>query len=198
MAVKINALIKNGFKNETGFFIENTNKIIETVLYEHFFIERGVCETDASYKQIIPYVTVRRADKLLLLKRLRSQNEKRLHGLLSIGLGGHINETDINVYGKNENIIINGMHRELNEEISIGYSKAPEFIGIINDNSNDVGKVHLGFWFIIDADSEAFSINELEKTEGRWIAKNELQRLTCEMETWSSLLLNSKYLYSHL
>ena len=188
MVVNKNKLIENGFDDSTGFFTENVEIIIETVLSNYFFMERRLCETDPSYKQIIPYAIVKYETNYLLLQRLAGQNEKRLHGMLSVGVGGHINEREKN---KSGDILLNGLIRELEEEVTVERSTAPEFLGVLNDATNDVGSVHLGFVYKITADSEFFNINEPDKMTGRWVSIEDLSRNYNEMESWSKLIIKS-------
>ena len=188
MVVDKNKLIKNGFGDATGFFTEGAEKIVETVLSDYFFMERSLCETDPSYKQIIPYAIVRYGTNFLLLQRLAGQKEKRLHGLMSIGVGGHINELEKNT---GANILLNGLKRELEEEITIEYRMAPEYLGVLNDATNEVGSVHLGFVYKIIADNDIFTINEPDKMAGRWATASELSRNYDKMESWSKIIIKS-------
>ena len=55
---------------------------------DHYFLPRSRAEYDASVKQIIPYVVIRRGEEYFLLRRLKKQTEARLHDKLSLGVGG--------------------------------------------------------------------------------------------------------------
>ena len=183
MVVKKDILINSGFRDEAGFFTENIEKITETVLNNYFFIERGLAENDFLLKQIIPYAVVKNGGRYLMMKRLTGQSEKRLHGLLSIGVGGHINESEAG-----ENILLKGMTRELNEEIAVKYSDM-KLIGVLNNPADDVGRVHLGFVYLIIADGD-FLINEPDKMTGEWALPEELVKSIDRMEGWSALLIS--------
>src|ERR1043166_7444496 len=106
------------------------------------YLNRSDAEQDKRYKQLIPYVVIICNDKLLRYRRGRGGQETRLHGLYSVGIGGHISEEDhglfTNALGYRE-----GMRREIMEEIAV-----PEVnesaVAVINDDSTEVGYVHFG------------------------------------------------------
>jgi len=190
MAVETDILKANGFTDETGFFTENADIILEAIRSRHIFLDRSACENDFSYKQIIPYIIIKHGEDYLVFKRLNKQNEARLHGMLSIGAGGHINENEA-ADGCGD-IIIGGMLRELNEEVTVSYLKGPKFCGIINNNSNDVGRVHLGLAFMLETESAYFNVNEPEKMEAEWVSQKNLTEYLGEMEIWSIIIINRK------
>src|SRR5262245_26677858 len=108
-----------------------------------FFVERRAAEQDSSWKQVIPYVVVRRGDALLLLERKKKQGEARLHGKLSIGVGGHINPVDDGGAGGGD-VLLEGLRRELDEELDVQGALDVRAAGFLNDDSTDVGAVHYG------------------------------------------------------
>lgn len=105
---------------------------------------RCIAEEDETMKQVIPYVVLRDKSNVFSYLRGASSGEDRLKRLRSIGVGGHINMCDVNLEDINLfDAISDGAVRELKEEVS-GFGRELEYIGLINDDSNDVGKVHLG------------------------------------------------------
>ena len=85
----------NGYiKGKNGLIRGCDKEILAFVDSEHEVRPRPEMEEDPSYRQIIPYVVLTRGDEVLVLRRLKKGGEKRLHGLLSIGVGGHINPVD--------------------------------------------------------------------------------------------------------
>ena len=168
-----------------SFISENTEKIIETVRGNFEFIDRPSAEEDLAYKQIIPYIYIRRGEDILVLKRRKAQTEKRLHGLLSLGVGGHINPVDTD-----GDVLMNGLMRELNEEVRVPSVLSMEFKGIINDNSSEVSNYHLGLCYELITDGEA-EVLETEKMEGSFVPAAELDGLKEQMETWSQVLLEA-------
>jgi predicted NUDIX family phosphoesterase len=171
----------------TGKFTKtNLDASLEYILSNYSFRSRAIVEEDASFKQIIPYVIVRYDDRYLLLQRTNRQTEKRLHGKLSIGIGGHINDTE--VAGAHKNILHAGLERELEEEVHIiGQRRSLELAGIISDDSTPVGQVHLGLVFLLETDSPEFTVNEPELMTAEWANLGQLRERHDRMETWSQI-----------
>jgi len=154
-----------------------------------FFVERRKAEQNSTWKQVIPYVVVRKGDAILLLERTKKQGEARLHGKLSIGVGGHVNPVDTE-----GDPLFAGMKRELEEELSVSGPIELRAAGFLNDDSTDVGAVHYGLVAVADARRAEVAIRETELMSGRFVPKAELQELCrrerARFETWSSLLID--------
>ncbi|MEZ4462159.1 MAG: phosphoesterase [bacterium] len=145
-----------------GFFTDGQGWYAR-IVRNHAFDTRLSLEEDPSRKQVIPYVVISDGNAIFVTARKSTQNEARLHGKLSIGVGGHINEDDVRA----ENDAIRaGMMRELHEELRIVCDTDPRFCGFINDDSNPVGRVHLGAVFFVIAQAGSVSVNETEKMDG--------------------------------
>jgi predicted NUDIX family phosphoesterase len=106
------------------------------------YFERSKAEQDRRFKQLIPYVLVICNDKILRYRRGRGGQETRLHGLYSVGVGGHISDEDDGLFAKNLGYE-EAMRRELQEEVAIEVVKETP-VALINDDSTDVGYVHFG------------------------------------------------------
>src|SRR5947209_4172969 len=113
------------------------------------YLNRSDAEHDRAYKQLIPYVLLICNDQVLRYRRGRGGEETRLHGLYSVGIGGHISEEDHGLFSKNVGYE-EGMLREVQEEVDIEYAK-PATVAVINDDSTDVGYVHFGVVHIVEA-----------------------------------------------
>lgn len=111
------------------------------------FAPRGEMETNPAYKQFIPYCLLRYGTRLICYRRSSAATETRLHGLYSIGWGGHVNSSDQVLPLWNDAIISQTFYRELKEEIDVKINKSPRLVGFINDDTTEVGKVHLGIVF---------------------------------------------------
>jgi predicted NUDIX family phosphoesterase len=146
------------------------------------FRPRAEAEQDPSWKQVIPYLVLRDGDEIFLMRRTRAGGDERLHDRYSIGIGGHVNPQDEDVHG--------GLVREWQEEIEADF--APDFvpIGVLNDDDNDVGAVHLGLVFVADARGRPVSIRERDKLEGRFASWAEVAAVADRLETWSALLFD--------
>ncbi len=106
------------------------------------YLNRSDAEQDRRYKQLIPYVLLICNAKILRYRRGRGGQEARLHGLFSVGIGGHISEEDHGLFSNNRGYQ-EGMRRELMEEVAIDEVKAAA-VAVINDDSTEVGYVHFG------------------------------------------------------
>jgi predicted NUDIX family phosphoesterase len=117
------------------------------------YLNRSDAEQDKRYKQLIPYVLVVCDDKILRYRRGRGGQETRLHGLYSVGVGGHISEEDHGLFS-NRLGYQEAMRRELMEEVAIGDVKdAP--VAVINDDSTEVGWVHFGVVHVVHVADES-------------------------------------------
>jgi predicted NUDIX family phosphoesterase len=123
-----------------------TVSYLRTARARGFFVERREAETCPAWKQVIPYTVVAFEGRFLLLERLATQGEERLHGKLSIGVGGHINPED-----GGADLILNAALRELAEEVDVGPGVGLTPLGLLNDDSNPVGAVHVGVVFGVRA-----------------------------------------------
>ncbi len=163
-----------------------------TMLEKGFFVERREAERSPEWKQVIPYCLVRSGGSWLLLERLKAQSEARLHGLYSLGVGGHINPCDAE--GTND-LIEAGAWRELGEEIGVknpDRSLRLQPLGLLNDDSNEVGAVHVGLVFGLDAGEPAPRITEQDKMKGSWTPLAELEKLCQDpgrFESWTAEIL---------
>ena len=176
----INTVIK-----DHGLIRENTADIMKIIKENYYFMPRDIAENNRDVRQIIPYVVVVCQDNVFTMRRLKKQFEKRLHGKVSIGVGGHIN--DIEPSDKND-VIMTNLLRELNEEINIKKISNLEFIGIINYLSTEVSWYHIGLLYILNTDMNV-TVAEQEKMEGKWSERKALSDIKNDMETWSQIAL---------
>jgi predicted NUDIX family phosphoesterase len=168
------------------FSTANLTGCLTYILSHYSFRSRAIVEDDPSFKQIIPYVLIRHQDRFLLTQRTSRQTEKRLHGKYSVGIGGHIN--DLEQSAGHKDVIHAGLERELNEEVRVlGARRSLDLVGVISDDSTDVGKVHLGLVFILEVDSDQYCIEEPELMTAQWAGADLLQEKLPVMETWSQI-----------
>lgn len=171
-----------GGKN--GLITERCAELVELIAREHEFMPRPEAEENTDYKQIIPYVLLCRGNEVFATRRLNKGGEKRLHGLISMGIGGHINPVDEG----GDDILMRGLWREIEEEVSIDAHGELEPCGFINDDSNSVGSVHLGACFKLKVEGNV-SVRETEKLEGLWLKLDELADRREQMETWAQIAM---------
>ena len=143
---------------------------------------RAEVEDDPSFQQLIPYVVVRDADRVFLMRRLRAGADVRLHDRWSIGVGGHIGEADQGLEG--------GLAREWAEELVAQWSPDFELVGLLNDDTDPVGAVHLGVVYQVEAAGRPVAVRETYKLEGAFAPLSEVDALGDRLETWSRLVLD--------
>jgi predicted NUDIX family phosphoesterase len=156
-----------------------TEEILRLIATRHTFLLRATAEESPDYRQIIPYVVIRHGDAYFVLERTPMQSETRLHHKLSLGIGGHINP------GRD---LTAGLQQELDEEVAIASPYTLQFVGILNDETTEVGRVHLGAVHVLEPESPRVSVRETEKMTGRWVAVRDLAALRDRMETWSQIV----------
>jgi len=147
--------------------------------------DRDKSETNFNCKQIIPYVLVKDSFNKELLVYERTGTEKRLHGLMSAGIGGHINLSDKG--NTLEETIMNCAKREMEEELGVKISKDLEILGIINEQYSEVGKVHLGVVLLYYLDNRMNLNVGRELKNYRFVGNIEKEDL--EFELWTKLAL---------
>lgn len=152
-------------------------------------MRRGDAEENPDYKQPIPYVVIKQDNKVYGYKRLSGGGEARLHSQLSLGYGGHANPTDDETF---EGMLMTNLERELEEELDIRYTERKLTpLGLINDDINEVGRVHLGLLYSLELDSEAtIEVRENDQIEGFWIDIADLKNedTYSQLETWSQFV----------
>jgi len=173
-----------------GFIHEDPERYLSIIAARRQFRPRGEVEDNPDYQQIIPYLVFRNHDRYLLTRRLKQSSEKRLRHLYSLGVGGHINRVD--VADATADPVEEGLRREFEEEVSYDGAWEHRLIGLINDDSNDVSRVHLALVFEVTGDQPEISIRETGKLEGELLKLEEMKMYYLDMESWSQLI------YDHL
>lgn len=167
------------FLIERGLVRDGVEEVLDLIVERHLFIDRPTAEVSPQFKQIIPYVLIRHSDSWFLLQRTQKQTEARLHLKLSLGIGGHINPDTPDLY--------DGLQKELEEEVEVTGDYDLSFVGILNDDTTDVGRVHLGAVYVLDAHEGNVRVRETEKMSGRWVTVTELAQHRDALETWSQI-----------
>jgi predicted NUDIX family phosphoesterase len=153
------------------------------------FMPRIQAEKDPSYKQLIPYVIMSCGGKYLNYVRGSRAGEKRLVGNRSIGIGGHINPVDdMSLLGIKETYL-EAVSREVAEEVNVETKHSDRIAALLNDDSNEVGQVHLGIVHHWKLDEPKVSKNEQMITQMSFMTKEQLEAVRDTMETWSQLCL---------
>jgi predicted NUDIX family phosphoesterase len=147
------------------------------------FLDRPVAEDSPEWKQLIPYVVLRDGERVFLMERTDAGGDPRLHRKASIGVGGHLNPVD-----EGEDPLSVGLQREWAEELDAPWEPEFRLVGMLNDDSNPVGAVHLGVVFEVQADGRPVAVRETEKLRGRFATLDEVRDAWDRLETWSQLV----------
>jgi predicted NUDIX family phosphoesterase len=151
---------------------------------------RSQVEEDPNFKQIIPYVVFRSGDEVFCYKRGASQGEARLHRLRSLGVGGHVSEEDA-LGGKTLDAYEAAMRREIEEEVVVAVSGRIRRVGLINDDSTPVGRVHLGVVHLYELESPSVTAREDGLAEAQFLSLPTVVGWRDEFETWSQICIDS-------
>jgi len=157
------------------------------------FMPRPQAEADPTYKQLIPYVIMAHDGKYLSYVRGKRAGETRLVGNRSIGIGGHINPIDneVPLFDTDfRQMYLSAVDREVAEEISIEADHTDSIVALLNDDSNEVGQVHLGIVHYWKLDADTVTRREQMITQMAFFSLDELVQLKDTMETWSSLCVD--------
>jgi predicted NUDIX family phosphoesterase len=143
---------------------------------------RDQMEHDPAFKQLIPYLVLRDGERYFLMRRTTGGGDPRLHGRYSIGVGGHLNPGDGGLLG--------GLRREWNEELIANFVPAFRLVALLNDDTTDVGAVHLGAIYLADAAGNPVDIRETDKLTGAFAEPDEVAMVKAQLETWSALVFD--------
>lgn len=156
------------------------------------FIPRSKAEADPGYKQLIPYVIITCNGKYLTYVRGKRAGETRLVSKRSIGIGGHINPVDHDapLFGTDfKQIYDTAVQREVAEEVNIEAPHTDRIVALLNDDTNEVGQVHLGVVHLWTLDAETVTRKEQMITQLTFMTPEQLNEVKETMETWSQLCL---------
>jgi predicted NUDIX family phosphoesterase len=163
------------------------------------FMPRPLAEKDPSFKQLIPYVIMGHDGKYLSYVRGKRAGETRLVSKRSIGIGGHINPVDsdsmfnrdVNSMFKTNffNTYLDAVQREIAEEVNVDTTYTNKIVALLNDDTNEVGQVHLGVVHFWNLEAPKVERKEQMITQLEFMSAAELNNIKDSMETWSSLCL---------
>jgi predicted NUDIX family phosphoesterase len=154
---------------------------------ELLYRNRSEAELDKRYKQLIPYVLIFCQGRILRYRRGRGGQETRLHGLFSVGVGGHISEQDHGLFSSAAGYQ-DGMRRELMEEVAVDEAKEAA-VAVINDDSTDVGCVHFGVVHMMHVASEAVARGRSGIVGPEFVPVAEAVKDLSAYESWSRFCL---------
>ena len=189
-------VIKRSLFDELGSFHGlnfEPEKYLKAILSRgsNFFVARSEAEINPAYKQIIPYALIVFQNTVLHYVRGKKAGEQRLIAKGSIGVGGHMNETDESLFAMDEQAYRAGVEREVNEEIEIRTPFEDQVVALLNDDSTEVGRVHLGVVHIFKLKEPKVQKREAVITGLTFLTKEELTTRRESLETWSQICVDS-------
>jgi predicted NUDIX family phosphoesterase len=189
-------VIKRSLFDELGSFQGlnfEAEKYLSAILSRgnNFFLPRAQAEGDPAYKQIIPYVLVAFENSVLHYVRGKKAGEQRLVAKGSIGIGGHMNETDETFFALDEAAYRAGVEREVNEEIRIDTRFDDRIVALLNDDTTEVGRVHLGIVHVFKLAEPKVEKREAMITNLALRTRAELMGRRDSLETWSQICVES-------
>jgi predicted NUDIX family phosphoesterase len=189
-------VIKRSLFDELGAFQGlsfEPRKYLDAILSRgnNFFLRRDQAEKDPGHKQIIPYVLLAHAGRVLFYVRGKKAGEQRLVAKGSIGIGGHMNESDESLFALDEAAYRAGVEREVGEEIAINTKFEDRIVALLNDDSTEVGRVHLGVVHVFKLAEPNVEKREAMITNVAFLNQNELMTRRDSLETWSQICLDS-------
>jgi predicted NUDIX family phosphoesterase len=155
----------------------------------NFFTPRLPAETNPELKQIIPYVLFAHEGRLLHYVRGKKAGEQRLVAKGSLGIGGHMNneDEDLFTHGVDRAAYNAGVQREIGEELRLGAKYSNRIAALLNDDSNEVGRVHLGVVHLFQLESDDVQKGEAMITDLQFLDRTQLAARRDAMETWSQI-----------
>ena len=156
----------------------------------NFFAPRGPAETNPELKQIIPYVVLVHEGRVLHYVRGKKAGEQRLVSKGSIGIGGHMNDEDQDLFTIDSAAYDAAVQREVSEELRLGAKYTNRIGAILNDDSTEVGRVHLGVVHVFQLESDDVQKGEAMITELQFLDRAQLLARRDSLETWSQFCLD--------
>ncbi len=155
------------------------------------FMARSAAEKDPSFKQLIPYVLMSCEGRYLSYVRGKRAGEARLMGNRSIGIGGHINPADdMPLFNADfRQTYLAAVEREVAEEVCVEANHSDKIVALLNDDSNEVGSVHLGVVHHWVLDSPDVTKKEQMIAQMAFMTPAELREVRDSLETWSQICL---------
>jgi predicted NUDIX family phosphoesterase len=147
------------------------------------YLNRSEAELDKRFKQLIPYALIICGEKILRYRRGKGGGETRLHGLYSVGVGGHISEEDSGLFSSGIGYH-DAMRRELKEEVDIEVVN-DSAVAVINDDSTDVGFVHLGIVHVVQVPDESLANRRTGIVSPEFVPMSEAAKNPEAYESWS-------------
>ncbi len=167
-----------------GINHEHIESILATIVQYQESMQRSIAENNQAYKQIISYLIFTFDGQLFVMQRKNKPNEQALANKLSIGIGGHMTQTDIQ-----GQTLFDWVSREFEEEVTYEGNLQMHTIGFLNDDTNEVGQRHLGLVILLKGDNRNIAIHGNEHKSGQLMSMEECFEKLDQFEAWSQIIL---------
>jgi predicted NUDIX family phosphoesterase len=201
---------KKLFEDESLTFQGSTSdkELVEKIMLnidKHYKAMRrgGTSETDVpktknaelnfDYVQPIPYIVIKRGNLFYATQRLQGGGESRLHGKIAMGAGGHMNPLSENMIESFNKVLTVNTERELEEELEITGKYELKIVGLINDDSDDVNRVHIGILGFLELEEDGeVEVKETEQLAGKWCSLEQLRTPAtyARLENWGKIVVD--------
>jgi predicted NUDIX family phosphoesterase len=165
-----------------GIRVDGLERVLAVVAASARPHARSLAEQDPSLKQVIPYLVLRDGPRYFLMQRTRAGGDARLHDRWTIGIGGHLDAADGDIEG--------GLRREWSEELESTSLPSWRPIGVLNDDTTEVGAVHLGVVYVADMAGGQVRIRETDKLTGAFVEVPAVEAVRDRLETWSAIVFD--------
>lgn len=167
-----------------GLKAVNGDEYLSIIAQEKEFLPREHMETDPAFKQVIPYLIFKHGEKYFLMQRQSKSTDQRLKNKHSLGIGGHIRQEDME-----SSDIIDWARREFEEEVSYSGNYTVNTLGMLNDDTDAIGQVHVGYVFLLEGDSANITVKS-ELKSGQLLTLEECEPYYASMENWTKIVFD--------
>jgi predicted NUDIX family phosphoesterase len=192
MVVNADTLFAN-FPRESRFYDAWEHDFQGIILNQYEYMVRKYAEEDYWYKQPLPYAAViDENNRIFVYKRGWSGSnawESRLHEKISFWIWGHIELED----EANKDLLKDSLIREVEEEVNITDEQIKDvhLLWYINDDTNDVWKVHFWIFYVVRVMTSNVDLLDGELDNGEFLSVEKLEEIThsweYDLETWSQI-----------
>jgi predicted NUDIX family phosphoesterase len=98
-----------------------------------------------------------------------------------------MNDTDEGLFAFDEDAYRTAVAREIGEELRLNTRYTNHMVALLNDDSNEVGQVHLGVVHIFRLESADVQKGEAMITELQFLDREQLAARRDTLETWSQI-----------
>ena len=181
-------------EKESRFYSNNEVDFEKNILKHYEYMVRKEAEVNFDYKQPIWYGIVLNEDnKIFVYKRWWADSnawDQRLHSKIAIWVWGHIEKEDEDL----ENPISDWLIREIEEELNIKPENIinSEAIWYINNEEDEVSKVHIWIAYIVKVSNSNFELLDWELDNWEFVTFSTLEWMfnsgNYDVEAWSKIV----------